>query len=469
MSTDDVLDIEDRLRAALAARAELVRPEDLGPVAPVVPLRPGWRSPWVLLATAAAVLLVLGVVLRGLTPDPRSDDVAPRPEQRLELPQDVGRDWRADEYSTPERLDLDGDGTKERVDFRSEETKSGGGRVRLEATLSGTGEETFGVVTLSSNITVNALGAIDADSDGDDELVLYDGEAAGGPGSPVHPLVLDLREGLLVEAVVDQPELLQQGNIAVPGSRTPYYELEHTQSYWIEGGTLLSSRSVRPFASGGMSTTRPRSMVLDSWRWRLDESGVLRPEDNGCLVEALDPERVPCPPGARDSLPEVAPVATGSFAAGEQFRWTEGYRYVARLDDSAGPVLVVEGEDGRTIDHPLEVADPVVLTTQPTQIYYDGASFVVRSASDPSYLQVLYQRGERLVVLEPVGEVPLAQDETGRTWLTEGGALVTVVPEGDGTWRAWFWQMVSKTEMAALPAGVLCFDDVADPSTARDC
>ena len=74
-------DMEDRLRAALSARAELVQPEHLAPLTPAVDLRPRWQSPWVLLATAAVVLLVLGAVLQGLARDPRSDDVAPRPGQ----------------------------------------------------------------------------------------------------------------------------------------------------------------------------------------------------------------------------------------------------------------------------------------------------------------------------------------------------------------------------------------------------
>jgi hypothetical protein len=29
--------------------------------------------------------------------------------------------------------------------------------------------------------------------------------------------------------------------------------------------------------------------------------------------------------------------------------------------------------------------------------------------------------------------------------------------------------MVSRTEMAALPSGTVCFDDVDDPSTVRPC
>ena len=462
---------EDRLRAALAARAELVRPEDLTQMATVVPLRPRWQSPWVLIATAAVVLLVLGVVFRTVGADPRSDRLAPEPDEQVELqlPSDVGRDWKADRYSTPRRLDLDGDGTREEVTFLSEKTETGSGRVRIETTLSSTGEETYGVVDLSSNVVVSSLDPIDADDDGDQELVLYDGDVAGGPGNPLHPIVLDLRDGLLVEVLVDRPELLQLGNIPVPDSATPYYELVRSQGYDVRRGTLYSSRSVSSFASTGMTVTRPEELVLDTWRWVLDDDGVLRPEDDGCVLELITGEWEPCADGTRDALPALARPATGTFGVGEQFSWTEGYRYVARLEAVADPSLVVEGDDGRTINQPLEVADPVVFTTQPTSIFYDGASFVVGSASDPAYLRVLRQDGARLRVLEPVGEVPLTNDDTHRTWLTEEGNLYTVVSGDDDTWHAWSWRMVTASEIAALPAGTVCFDDVDDPATVRGC
>ena len=78
------------------------------------------------------------------------------------------------------------------------------------------------------------------------------------------------------------------------------------------------------------------------------------------------------------------------------------------------------------------------------------------------------QRGDGLVVLEPVGVVPLQDDGDVRTWLTDQGALVTATADGD-TWRTWQWEMVSGTEITAMPTGTVCFDDVDDPSTVRRC
>jgi hypothetical protein len=467
MSTHDTLDIEERLRAALVARAELVQPEDLAPLAPVVQLRPRWQSPWVLLATAAVVLLVLGVVLQGVGGRQRSDDVAPRPDERVELdvPADIGRDWQAQPYSTPARLDLDGDGRKETVDFLGEPGRRGDGRVRMQATLSSTGEEAWGIADVGTT-TVSALPPIDADRDGDQELVLYRDDPVGGG----HPLVYDLREGLLLRAVVDQPELLVRGDIPVLGTKTEHYEMVRQHEYWIEDGTLWSSRSVNSYASANMTIVKPLVTVRDAWTWRLSEEGLLEPVDAGCLRhDVMDDSRTRCEDGAVDDLPDVADVATATIGMGESAVLDDGFPFDVRLEAAADPSLVVEGSDGRTISHGLEVGDPRVATVQPVRVFSDGASVLVTSGRDPAYVRVLRQEGERLVELAPVGEVELTDDPTHRTWLTSDGTLVTAVAGEDGAWRLWFWQMVSPSEMAALPGAEVCFDDVDDPSTVRRC
>jgi hypothetical protein len=129
---------------------------------------------------------------------------------------------------------------------------------------------------------------------------------------------------------------------------------------------------------------------------------------------------------------------------------------------------VVEG-GGLAVNIGLEVADPEILTTQPTALFHDGASVVVTSGSDSTYLQVLVQDGARMQALQPVGEIALGTDGGVRTWLTLNGALVTVVAAEDGTWRAWQWVRVTRTEMAPFPTGTVCFDDVDDPATVRSC
>jgi hypothetical protein len=460
--------MEDRLRAALSARAELVQPEHLTSLATVTPLRPRWRSPWVLLATAAAVLLVLGVVFQGLDSRPRSDDVAPRPDEpSLVFPPDIGRDWKADDLSSPARLDLDGDGVDEKVEFLAEPSSDFAGYTRLQTELTGGGDEAYGLAQLGTTIGITALEPIDADGDGDQELVLYREDLVGGPGAPVTPLVFDLRDGLLVEAPPVEQDLLLEGDVAVPGSATTYYDLVHVHTYWIEDGRLFSSRSVDAFARGNMVLLRPETYVADTYEWTLGEEGLLRPVDTGC--RAFSPEALTdCSPGQTDDPPVIVPVASETFGAGAQVRFDDGYVFTARITPAPDASLVVEGSDGRTLRRDLEVSDARISTVQP-MLAPDGASLLVTSASDPAYLQVLAQDADGLRALQPVGEVPLANSGPVRTWLTGNGALVTVVDNGDGTWATWQWQSVRPGRIAALPTGTVCFDDPEDPATVRRC
>ncbi len=471
MSTtpDAMPDIEELLRAALAARADLVRPEDLEPLTPVVELRPRWRSPWVLLATAAVVLLILGVVFQGLGSRPKSDRLAPEPDApQLELPADVGRDWKADDLASPARLDLDGDGRKETVDFLAEPTEDFDGRIRLQTTLSSTGEESYGIAELGTTIGTTALDPIDADGDGDQELVLYYDELTAGPGGGGHPLVFDLRDGLLVQAVAEDPGLLVRGEVPVAADGSEYYDLVRVHDYWVEDDTLFSSRSRSEFATGNMTTIRPQTYVVDVWTWTMDEGGVLRPTA-ACGTVNGNGERGSCREGAIDELPQVADVATETFGIGEQSEFGDRKTgFTARIEVAADPRLVVE-MGGRTLDFGLDVADPRISTTPPTAVFFDGASFVVTSGADPAYVRVVYSDGKRVRALEPVGEVELVDDDSHRTWLTAGGTLVTAVADADDTWRLWFWTMVSRSEMTAFPGMIVCFDDPTDPSTLRHC
>ncbi len=464
MSTD----IETRLRDALAARADLVRPEDLQPLAPVVELRPRWQSPWVLLATAAAILLVLGVVLQGVGGRERSDRLAPEPDEsgvELEIPADVGRDWKSDDLSTPARLDLDGDGTREKVVFLGERTKDFDGRTRLQTTLSSTGEEAYGIAELGTTIGITALEPIDADGDGDQELVLYrdDLDAVGGGG---HPLVFDLRDGLLVQAPPDDPELLARGEEVVPGSETEYYDRVHLLDYWVEDGTLRSSRSVSSYARGNMMRLSPRAYVADAWTWTLGADGALRHGEAECLVQSFDSTRA-CGLDQQDTLAHVPPERAAYVEPGGilDTRDETGYGFTARID---GATLVVDGF-GQHVEQVLDVPDPLLGSVAPTSVFFDGASVVVTSASDPTLVQVLTQDDDRMVVMEPVGEIDLVDDGEQRTWLTENGAVLSAIPDGQGAWVLWEWTTVSRTEVAALPWGTVCIDDVDDPTSITAC
>lgn len=462
-------DLETRLAEAFSARAEQVRPEDLRdePLpATVVPL---WRRTTTVLAVAACVVLVLALALRLADTTPKADP-APKPDEpTLVLPPDEGRDWTADDLSTPARLDLDGDGTTERVEFLAEPDPDFQGRTRLQTTLSSNGEEAYGIAELGSTIGTSALDPIDADDDGDQELVLYREDLGGGPGALVVPLVFDLRDGLLVEAQPSEPNSLVSGYLPVEGSQTTYYDMVRVASYWIEDGSLFSSLSVDAFARGNMTLMRPESSVVDAYEWRLGEDGILRAGEPSCLV-VLPEAQAPCGSGAEEGfVPYINSVATETIPEGEWVDFAAGYQYRARVEPGQPSTLVVDGADERELRFPLEGPDPVVSTQQPIGIFSDGASFIVTSASDPTYVSALAQRGDSLVALAATGEVALENAGSTRTWQTANGALVTMTAQEDGSWTAWSWQMVSRTEMAALPWGTVCFDDVDDPTTAHAC
>ncbi len=285
---------------------------------------------------------------------------------------------------------MDGDGRKERVEFLAEPTEDFDGRIRLQTTLSTTGEQAYGIAELGSTIGTSALEPVDADDDGDQELVLYfdDLSAVGGGG---YPLVFDLRDGLLVQAAVEAPDLLVRGSVPVEGSATEHYEMVRVHEYWIEDGDVWSSRSVNAFASGNMSLFRPERSLVDTWTWVLGADGVLRPEEAGCRVKG--PESLTdCAPGQVDDPPVVSPVATETIGVGEEATFEEVVPFSVRIDAGDPPSLVVSGPGRRSSSYlATRVPDPLVNRQQPTAIFSDGVSLVVTSASDPGVVQVVAQ------------------------------------------------------------------------------
>lgn len=482
MSTHDTVpDLEARLRAALSARAELVRPEDLAPLTATVEPHPRWQSPWVLLATAAAVLLVLLAVFQGVTGGPRSDRIAPKPDEKVQLPPDVGRDWEPDDQSEPARLDLDGDGRKEKVEFLAEPTEEHDGRTRVQTTLTSTGEESYGVVELGTTIGTTALDPIDADGDGDQELVLYTTDLDGGPGAPFEPVVLDLRDGLLVRVVPEDPELLASGDVVVPGSETKHYDLVHVQTFGVEDGRLVSTRSVNAFARATRAMTMlvPETYVMDTYEWTLDGEGVLRRGEAGCLVHVPE-ATTPCAADSADDLPYVTTESTDTIGPGEEVALDDGgLGYRARVEDDGDGLgtLVVDGPGADGSVYAINLPDPQVYVVSPTYLVgNDAASVVITSGSDPGGIEVVVQTADQagLVQLRPVGEIALGTGTTDdgrayRSWLTGAGVLVTAVADDAGSWETWQWVRVGGTAMTALPWGTVCFDDAEDPTTGHAC
>lgn len=478
-------DLEARLAEAFSARADSVQSEDLSdrPLpASIVPL---WRRTPVLMAAAACLTVVAtsAVVLAGL-PQGHEGPRPAGPTPQVVLPTDEGVDWPRAKASARPRLDLDGDGTVETVQLLAEPSEDFDGRVRLQTTLSGSGDRAFGVIDIGTSIGVDALAPIDADRDGDQELVIYH-EATDDVMDQL-VVVLDLRDGLLVEAPQSSPGLLMRGTAPVPDDAPvgDYYQLVQLRDYWIEDGRLFSSSSQNAFAEymGGMNVARPERLVVSLVEWVLRDDGVLEPmpADEPCrVVELGGPAKgSACEPGERDAPPRVAPVADEVVRVGGTFSSRVGYRYDVRVEAGGGdPTLVVANEDGRRVEQPLDLGpDPVVFTQQPLGVLSDGAS-VVAAADDAvsSRMTVFGQDRDRMVPYEVVGDIELGSGVTAggaglRTWLTTGGSLVTAVHTGDGdAWDVFTWTGFRGHKMGAIPRGTVCFDDIADPDTARTC
>jgi hypothetical protein len=256
--------------------------------------------------------------------------------------------------------------------------------------------------------------------------------------------------------------------VTVPGSATEHYDLVRLHDYWVEDGRLLSSRSLGAYARGNMTLFAPAVTVVESWEWVLGEDGVLRPDEARCLLQETDRRR-PCGENPVDSPPSLPTAPAAYVAPGESVDYTRTHRFGARIEAGDRPELVVEEPGGRTLRKPLDVVDPRLGTVQPESVFYDGAAVVVTSAADPAVVQVLVERADRMVALEPTGEIPLANDGAVRTWLTETGSLLSVVDGEDDQAVLWQWLMVARTEIAALPWGPVCFDHLNDPTTMRAC
>lgn len=260
--------IEDRLSAALEARAEQVQPEDLRPAdVPAQRASVTWlRHPATYVAAAAACAAVIATPFLmnagdgGSEPSPAPSVVpSERPAQ-----EDVGGDWPIEFPSDP--VDVDGDGVKDQLRLRQEPGEPlVGPQVRIEVDLSATGDSVFGVFASLGSL-VNVAYAADLDADGDRELVVFRDRGLNLPHA-----VLALRDGRLVE--VEQPDapLLVTGNIPAEGGT------DRDSRVWTKGGALYSYLSVDSF-SGGEPLDLPLVYPVEVTQWTL-EGDVLVPRE----------------------------------------------------------------------------------------------------------------------------------------------------------------------------------------------
>jgi hypothetical protein len=279
-------DTEDRLTAALRARADLVQPEDLRPAEPPTTAVPLVRRPaaWALAAAAAAAVaavLVVPSVLGG-------DDGAPSPAPALPsyppTPSGEGADWIA--MPAPYRgADLDGDGERDPVTQRNATVPPEmDSPWRFEAALSTGGVPS--VVVEGIPFRPNIDDALDLDDDGSDEILYYNGD-----DESAHEIgVLDLEpEGLVDVPIADDPGLTSQ--VTQTGQvRHWWVDADHLYSYLAdEGGSF-------PGGNGG-----PGSYFrATGYEWVLEDGALVAVETGtGCVdiskrdgLETCDPARL---------------------------------------------------------------------------------------------------------------------------------------------------------------------------------
>lgn len=453
--------MEDRLSAALRARADQVQPEDLRPVdVPVASVEARRdrgarrrRRTVVLagLAAAACAAAVAGPLLLGSTDDTGSPQPAgpsePRPTSSTERPLGTAA------------ADVDGDG---RADQASLVRVDGGGFVLVVERA--TGERAVANAPASDPGALVSAG--DLGGRRGEELVL---QLIDDPS--VLPAVYTWtdRDGLVLGAYPDSG--LEGWRADVPVNRWSADE-------------------------GGLRTWETESVPGDErvpfWDWQVDDQARLRPVGMrlGCVGTA-GAEPVGCEGpdrwgkeeadmGPRDDLPTLMPAiaetlrderfyygrgpARGEYAQLQGDFGEEG-RAVAEGDVE---LVVTEGKQVHRI--PISAGQSPRLVPAVLVVAGDAPVWAVhRSGGDTSVLELFTFWNGELIQVEPTGEVFLGSgvvDHQGelteqRTWLTPDGSMFTALLLDWETRRHHLWRWnddLDAETIAPTDLGEACID-----------
>jgi hypothetical protein len=268
--------IEDRLTAALSARADTVQPEDLPYVAPPSPPRVNRPLLYGLAAAACAALVAVPFLVSDPSEDtpapPATEAPDPSPTPTIDVP---GADWPQVDASN--EYDVEGDGEPDRVVTRTETGENlTQDPWRVEAQLSSGG--VAAILMSGQGWEIGLVDAVDLDDDGDDEIVVYNGQQTEEIG------VLDLEDGALVERLIS----------AEPGITSQPDDRFRLRGWWAEDGQFLSYRSVEGGFVPGTNGPRPPHDV-DVWRWTLSGGKLVAVEEEPrCLDESVEEHPYPC-------------------------------------------------------------------------------------------------------------------------------------------------------------------------------
>lgn len=476
--------LEDRLTNALAARAEQVQPEDLRP-ADVPTAKVSWlRHPatYAVAAAACAAVIVAPFVLSG-----GDDNSGPSPMPsptvtHLPPQQDVGGDWavRDDE----QRIDLDGDGTPDTVRVRAEDGDPIYGRLRIEADLSSTGTQVFGIVD-SGGLDFGVPEGIQADSDAGRELVLYrDG---------LNLAALDLVDGQLLDVTPPASQPLVNGTVRAEDPGRGY-----ASRWWIEPGTrvLHSYLSLDSFA-GVEPLQTPPVYPVEVTSWSLAD-GSLVPEDLGrqCVDTQADPTSdlpVPCAAGSGTDVPALFPEATDHIGLGESFDVeVDGGTATVALEGTATDGSVGEGDAELVVTMPGAADKRVslpggwepVVYTQPVDMHFDTLVLLVsQEGGDSDTMTLVTTWNGHLFAARTAGDVPFGGGFTEnsfrsfQTWIGPEGTLYTQIARDSGgdEYDVYSWALGGTVSAGTAPTlqhiseGCLRIDSLATPVDVTRC
>ena len=269
--------VEDRLTAALAARADLVRAEDLRYAEPPPSASPS-RLPRVTayaLAAAACGAAVVAPFVLGGGPGDEATDLPPATQQPTPAPtpgptpngDDLpGGGW-TEVYSYPRAYDVDGDGASDEIVVRTEgeeDLPPGTRRVEVHLTTGGVAA----VLLDYDTYDLTMVEPVELDGETGDEVLYYRGTSDGREIG-----VLDLVDGALVDLEVP----------AEPGlTHEPDADF-HARGWFVDDLVLHSYRTVDGGFVPGTSVSAAPPHEVDVWTWRLAGGElVVAPEGRQC-------------------------------------------------------------------------------------------------------------------------------------------------------------------------------------------
>ena len=265
--------LEDRLTAAMTARTDLVRLEDLRPADPPTRRTHPWRRPALYgLAAAACAAAIAAPFVLGGGPGDDAPDVPPATRTPSESPTAAPpTDWPV--IDSWRSLDVDGDGARDVLvtqNASGEELSLEEWRVQVRFATG-----SFATYPVGRHVSVNLVDPVDVDGDGADEILIYNGEEK-------HELMVlrhDGLGGLTGLRIPDDP-----GLTSAPDARY------RSRGWWIEDGRLFSYRTVEGGFVPGTSNASPPPYEVDIWRWDVGPNDRLVPVamPSGCLDETVD-------------------------------------------------------------------------------------------------------------------------------------------------------------------------------------